>query len=417
MVAIRQDADMDIPPPPVLLDKLSRLGPGRPLIERLRDQANVYVIGGAVRDLLLGQAPTDLDLAVEGDGEALVADLGGRVVRHERFGTWTVTVDGFSYDIARTRQETYARPGALPDVAPATLAEDLMRRDFTVNALAIALGGPEAGTLTTAPGAIDDLDHRWLRVLHDASFQDDPTRLLRLARYMSRLGFALEPHTAKLVAGAVADRVLDTVSGPRIGAELRLLAGEPDPLDALLTLNELNLAAAIHPGFGVAAEDMEVARRALPLLPSEVPRDRLVVALAARRVRASELGELLDRLAFEAEGRNAIVTTATRGEQVARLLAGTRRASEVARSAAGLPPELVALAGALGPEEVARSWLEQLRHVRLEITGTDLLDSGIDQGPAVGRGLQAALAAKLDRKIQGRDAELAVALEAARATG
>ncbi len=408
---------MDIPPPPALLDMVRRLGPGRPLIERLTERANVYVIGGAVRDLLLGQAPTDFDLAVEGDGEALVADLGGRVVRHERFGTWTVALDGFSYDIARTRKETYAHPGALPDVAPATLSEDLMRRDFTVNALALALGGPEAGTLAAAPRALDDLGCGWLRVLHDESFRDDPTRLLRQARYASRLGFSVEPHTAELAARAVAERALDTVSGPRIGSELRLLATEPEPLDALLALNELGLARAIHPRFGVAQEDVDAARRALALLPAEVPPDRLVLAVAARRIPASELRELLDRLAFEADDRDAIVATASRGEEVAEALAGARRPAQVAQSAAGLPPELVALAGALGPVDGARSWLEELRHVRLEIAGSDLLDAGVQEGPAVGRGLAAALAAKLDGDVQGRDAELAVALEAARATG
>ncbi len=259
--------DMVIPSPSTLLDMVGRLGPGRPLVERLGDHADVYLIGGAVRDLLLGQAPADLDLATDGDGEALVADLGGRVVSHERFGTWTVVVDRFSYDIARTRTETYAHPGALPDVAPAGLSEDLMRRDFTVNALAVALGGPEAGTLTAAPRAVDDLAHGRLRVFHDRSFRDDPTRLLRLARYASRLGFSVEQHTADLAASAVSDHALDTVSGPRVGRELRLLATEPQPLDALLALNELSLAQAIHPRFGVAAEEVEVARAALALLP------------------------------------------------------------------------------------------------------------------------------------------------------
>jgi tRNA nucleotidyltransferase (CCA-adding enzyme) len=185
----------------------------------------------------------------------------------------------------------------------------------------------------------------------------------------------------------------------------------------MLALNELSLAEAIHPRFGVAQRDVDAARRALALLPAEFPRDRLVVALAARRIPASELRELLDRLAFEADDRDTIVATAARGEEVADALAGARRPSQLAESAAGLPPELVALAGALGPGDVARSWLQQLRHVRLEITGSDLLDAGVQEGPAVGRGLAAALAAKLDGDIHGRDAELAVALEAARATG
>jgi tRNA nucleotidyltransferase (CCA-adding enzyme) len=408
---------MDIPPPEELLGMVRRLGPGRPLIERLAGHDDVYLVGGAVRDLLLGQAPTDLDLAVEGDGEGLVADLGGRVVRHERFGTWTVAVNEFAYDIARTRRETYAHPGALPDVAPASLSEDLVRRDFTVNALAVALGGPQAGALTAPPGALDDLAAGRLRVLHDASFRDDPTRLLRLARYAGRLAFSVEPHTAELAAGAVADRALETVSGPRVGAELRLLAAEPDPLAAMLALDALNLAQAIHPDFGIAADDLDEARRALALLPAELPSDRLVLALATRRIRVSELRELLDQLAFEAEDRDTIVATAAGADELAGELAAARRPSEVAGCAGGRPPELVALAGALGPADVARSWLHELRHVRLEITGSDLLEAGIEEGPAIGRGLQAALAAKLDERIDGHDAELAVALKAARCAG
>lgn len=408
---------MEIPPPPEMLDLVRRLEPGRPLIDRLAGHPGVHLVGGAVRDLLLGKAPTDLDLAVEGDAESLVAELGGRVLRHERFGTWTVALDGFSYDIARTRSETYPHPGALPDVTPASLAEDLTRRDFTVNALAVALGGPEAGSLTAAQGAVDDLGRGWLRVLHDQSFRDDPTRLLRLVRYGSRLGFSVESHTADLARAAVTERALETVSGPRIGAELRLLATESDPLDAMLALNGLSLDQAIQPRFGLTPEDLPMARQALALMPPEIPPHRLAIALAARRIPGSELHGLLDRLAFEAEDRDAIVATAGQGEVVAQALAASVRPSQVAAAAAGLPPELVALAGALGPRDVAGSWLARLRHVRLEITGSDLMDAGINQGPAVGRGLQAALAAKLDGGVQGRDAELAVALEAARASG
>ena len=408
---------MHVPSPAELLDRVRSLPAGRVLIESLGDRANVYLVGGAVRDLLRGLAATDLDLMVVGDGQSLVAGLGGRVVRHERFGTWTVVLNGFSYDIAQARKETYATPGALPDVAPGTLREDLMRRDFTVNALALALGGPQAGSLSAAPLALEDLDRQWLRVLHDQSFRDDPTRLLRLARYACRLGFEVEPRTAGLVADAVAERALDSVSGTRVGAELRLLAREPDPLAAFLTLGDLGLAEAIHPRFGLAEEDLKVGRSALALLPAEQRGDRLALALASRRVDLQELRQLLDDLAFEAEDREVILAIVTSAADVARALSGAQRPSAVAEVAAALPLEVVALAGALGPEAPARTWLESLRHVRLEIAGSDLLQAGVQEGPGVGRGLRAALAAKLDGQVQGRAAELAVALEAAQAAG
>lgn len=413
----REDARMEIPPPDVLLQRVRSLPPGAPLLERLRDRGGVHLVGGAVRDLLLGRTPTELDLVAEGGADQVVRQLGGTVLRHERFGTWTVVVDGFSYDIAQARTETYAHPGALPEVAPASLARDLLRRDFTVNAMALALGGPEAGSLTAAPGALEDLENQRLRVLHDQSFRDDPTRLLRLARYQSRLGFAVEYHTAALLARAVAEHALDSVSGPRVGAELRLLAAEPDPLAALQALDDLGLARAIHPRFGLSGTEPDLSRRALALLPPGARRDRLAVALAARAIPADELRGLLDRLAFEAEDREAIMAAATRGEEVSRGLGLAGRPSQVAGAADGLPLELVALAGALGPEDAARAWIQELRHVRLDIDGADLLAAGVSQGPAIGRGLQAALAAKLDGRARGREEELAVALEASRGDG
>lgn len=386
-------------------------------MERLADHSGVYLAGGAVRDLLLDGAPTDLDLVVEGSGQPVVSRLGGRAVRHQRFGTWTVAVKGFSYDIAQARSETYAHPGALPEVQPAPLVEDLRRRDFTVNALAVALGGPQAGALTGAPNALEDLAGRRLRVLHDRSFIDDPTRLLRLARYRSRLGFTVDDETARLVASALEDRALNTVSGPRIGAELRLLAGEPDPLAALAALRELGLGEAIHPRFGLETADLDLGRRALALLPADGRRDRLALALAARGIPDPALLALLDRLAFEAEDRDSIVATVTGAEALAQSLKAAGRLSEVAAAAGQGPLELVALAGALGPEEAARNWIDELRHVRLEIGGSDLLEAGVEQGPAIGRGLAAALAAKLDGRAAGREAQLAVALGAAQGTG
>ncbi len=394
-----------------LLERIRGLPAARPLLARLNGQMPVYLVGGAVRDVLLGGTPFDLDLVVEGDAAAFATSLGGELRVHDRFGTWTVRLDGFAYDIARSRRETYAHPGALPDVAPASLAEDLLRRDFTVNAIAVGLAGEAPGELNAAPRALDDLKARRLRVLHDSSFIDDPTRLFRLARYAARMGFEVEPHTRGLADDAIRAGALNTVSGSRLGAELRLLAREADPVKGLLAVRDLGLDRALHHGFGL--EDDGLARRALALLPSDVRPDRLALALAARGVPAGELRGLLDFLAFEAEDRDAIVATATRGGELASLLEAADAPSAIGLAAAGAPPELVALAGALGPEDQAREWLEHLRHVRLAIDGRDLLAAGVPEGPAIGRGLRAALAAKLDRRAIGRDQELAEALNAA----
>jgi tRNA nucleotidyltransferase (CCA-adding enzyme) len=394
-----------------LLERVRGLPAAQPLLARLGDRPGVYLVGGSVRDLLLGRATFDLDLVVEGDAAALAGSLGGELTVHDRFGTSTVRLDGHAYDIARARRETYARPGALPDVEPAPLAEDLKRRDFTVNAMAITLGGDAAGELRTAPGALQDLDERRLRVLHDRSFIDDPTRLLRLARYAGRLGFEVEPHTRALAGEAIATGALGTLSGSRLGAELRLLAREHDPVTGFGALRDLGLDTALHPGFGI--HDEGLARRALALLPPGERSDRLTLALAARGVPAAELSALLDSLAFEAADREPIVLAATRADSLARALEPAGTPSQIAAAAAGAPPELMALAGALGPEPQAREWLDRLRQVRLSIDGRDLLAAGVPEGPAIGRALRAALAAKLDGHALGREQELAEALNAA----
>jgi tRNA nucleotidyltransferase (CCA-adding enzyme) len=406
---------MQVPPPGSLLQQIRGLPAGPALLERLADREGVYLVGGAVRDLLLGDRPVDLDLAVEGDVADVAGRLGGERVIHDRFGTSTVTAGGHTYDLARTRRERYARPGALPDVEPATLREDLERRDFTVNAMAIALGGPAQGALTAAPRAIEDLEDRQLRVLHPKSFLDDPTRLLRLVRYATRLGFATAEDTRRLAVRAIDEGAVRTVTSTRLGNELRLLAREPNPIAALEGLNGLRLDHALHPRFGL--DDPEPARRGMVLLPPDGRADRLALAAAAQGMEADELAQWLDAMAFEASDREAIVAAASQATDLARSLEEARTPSQIARAASGAPVELVALAGAMGPAPVAQQWLQKLRTVRLEIDGTDLLAAGVRQGPEIGQALRGALDAKLDGHIHGRDEELALALSLAGGAG
>ncbi len=408
----REDGRVDLPSIPEMRRRVERLPAVARVLPAVEGSAGVHLVGGAVRDLLLGGAPVDLDLVVEGDAVTVAERLGGPVRVHDRFGTCTVILDGFTYDLARARRERYPAPGALPEVEPAPLAEDLLRRDFTINAAAVSLGGERPGELTAAPGALEDIAAGRLRVLHERSFLDDPTRLLRLARYASRLGFAIEPGTRALAAAAVGAQALATVSGPRIGTELRLLARERDPVAALSALHELRIDRALHPAFGL--EDPALAETALALLPADGRRDLLILALAARRIESGELRALLDALAFEAADRETILAAATGARGAADALAGATRNSEIAAALAGAGPELAAIAGALGPDEEARRWLDRLRHVRLAIDGGDLLAAGVPQGPAIGRGLSAALSAKLDGQVSGREAELAEALRGAR---
>jgi tRNA nucleotidyltransferase (CCA-adding enzyme) len=376
------------------VDPLERLG--RPAaVTALDGEDAVYVVGGAVRDVLLGRQPHELDFVVEGDAVAVARRaaerLGGSVTVHDRFGTATVTAPGAVFDLAGARRERYERPGALPDVElGAGLADDLARRDFTVNAIALHLAD---GDLTYYPGAREDLDAGRLRVLHDGSFRDDPTRLLRLARYAARLGFAPEARTDELAADAVAAGAVDTVTGSRLGAELRLLLREPQP-EGLLALERHGLGRALlGPGFHV---DPETVRRAIALAPPDGRAD--LAALATTGLDPARL----DGLAFPAHERDVLAWPSPPIDDAMTDAQLWRRFRRV-------PPETVVAAGARGGEGAARRWLDDVRHRRLAITGHDLVVAGLE-GPAVGAGLDAATEAMLEGRAGTREEQLAAAL-------
>jgi tRNA nucleotidyltransferase (CCA-adding enzyme) len=383
------------------------------VLSALERGPEAYVVGGTIRDLLLGLEPLDLDVVVEGPLAPVLAALGHSARQHDQFETATVTVGELRCDLARARAETYACPGALPNVSPATIEQDLLRRDFTVNAIALGVAGAHTGELVSAPHALDDLAGGRMRVLHDASFRDDPTRLLRLVRYATRLGFEIEPHTRALLAEAVAGAALGTIAGTRVGAELRLLGAEPDPVAALAGLTPLALDAAIALGFGL--DGAEPARSALALLPADGDRGALTLAVALRGVPERERAPLLGTLGFEAAPRDVILATARSGSELVAALRGADAPSAIAAAVGSAPVEAVALAGALGARAAAVEWIDALRSIALTIGGADLLAAGVPPGPAVGAALRAALRAKLDGHAGDRDSELAEALRAIRA--
>jgi len=416
-----------------VLAALRALPGGPELLELARDREDVALVGGAVRDLLLGTAPRELDVVLAGEASSFARELASRVggpaaepavTVHDRFGTAAVVWDAGRVDIAERRAESYPAPGALPEVRPGTTEEDLRRRDFTVNAIAVALGGPRIGDLEASENALEDLAAGRLRVLHEASFRDDPTRLLRLARYSARLGFAAEEDTAKLARQALAGDALATVSRARVGAELRLALAEPDPLATLEAISELGVLRAIEPELRL---DRDLARRALAILPDDGRPDLLLLAqlllgLSARREEAPQaaLLDFLDALEFTAADRDRTTATALLAPSLLQELGVAELPSEVHQALAFATLEAVALAGALGGEPPlgaaavnAREWLMLLRHVRLSITGDDLLAAGVPAGPQVGRRLTIALYRKLDGELgDGRGAELHAALEA-----
>lgn len=378
--------------PDQALEDLARLPCGERLRERLASPPRAALVGGAVRDLLLGRAPLELDVVVEGDPVAYAAELGEVTAEHDRFGTATARDGDCRFDVVRARTETYAEPGALPDVTPATIEEDLLRRDLTVNALALL---PD-GRLLGAPGAQDDLAAGVLRVLHAESFRDDATRLWRTARYAARLGFTIDPQTAAWAAEADPS----SVSGGRLGTELRLALREPDPPAALAAARDLQ-PKLLPPGFDPRPAGLPGA---LALLPPEGRPDLVILAACCAGVDVATLLRWLDAMTFPAADRDLVAAMSR-----ASTLAPLRRAStavEIFRAARGAPVEAVALAGG----DAARRWLDDLRHVGLEIDGRDLIAAGVPQGPEIGRRLQQALEAKIDGRTSDRDDELREAL-------
>ncbi len=352
-----------------------------PELEAVREAGGerVYLVGGAVRDLLLGRGRADIDLVVAGDPADLAARLGASTLAdHGRFATAKIDLDGHVVDIAGARSETYPRPGALPVVSPTDDIEvDLGRRDFTINAMALPLSGPPA--LIDPHGGRADLEHGLLRVLHPRSFVDDPTRAIRAARYAARFGFEPEPETAELLRATD----LGAVSAERRRNELLRLAAEPTAAAGVSLLVDWGLLQPREGGLDLAARVAE-----LLLTPpwSEVaPHDRTLLAAA--------LGPP--------------------GAEAELAAAQPRRPSQAVELAAGRDPVELALARAMGAGWLDRYLLEW-RSVALEIDGEDLIAAGVPQGPALGRGLRAALRGKLDGEIGGRDQELAAALAAAR---
>lgn len=372
-------------------------GGGR-VLDGVAATPGAWVIGGAVRDALLGLVPGELDVVLApsdraGDLAGLARRLGAELEEHhERFGTATLTLpEGLRVDLALARRERYPHQGALPVVEPADAATDLARRDVTVNAIALRPGEP----LRAVAGGLEDLAAGVLRILHPGSFDDDPTRLWRVARYAARLGFSVEADTA--ARAAAADPA--TASGPRHGAELRRTLAEADPVAALTATQAL--ASALFPyGFAPRA-----ATDALALLPTGEGRPELVVlARACAGVDAATLVDWLDALGLTSAERSVVAA----GSRAVTLhpLRAAGDAVAIARAARGAPLEVVALAGGEG----ARRWIEELRHVRLAIDGDDLLAAGIPAGPELGARLQRALDAHLAGQAPSRAEQLSVAL-------
>jgi len=394
--------------------------------------AEAYLVGGVVRDLMLGRSSPDLDVVIVGDAVRVAREVrrrqGGTLRLHRRFGTSTVQLsDGLRLDLAGARGETYSRPASLPRIAPADLETDLGRRDFTINAMAASLVPRRFGRIRDPFDGRRDLCARQVRILHGSSFVDDPTRIFRAARFAARLDFSLEPATARAVAAAVRRGRTALLSSARLLRELRLLLDER-PLARILCVGAglglwRTLDAAVRVGSGLRrrAAQLETLLDARRDAGGPVPPQWIMgLALLTRRLPARSRERLIDRLRPDRRTTAILRLSASQADEILRRLARRRRLNpgriRGACVDASIAAILLATLFAPRPSVMAalRRYLVEDSLVALEIDGSDLLAEGLPPGPAVAAGLEAALRAHLDGDACDGRSQLRVALRRAR---
>ena len=390
--------------PAATIDLLRRAG-----AVAAREGAALYLVGGSVRDLLLGRAVMDLDLTAEGDGpriaEALAAELRGRVSARSQFGTAKLVVGEQTLDVATARRETYDHPGALPAVRPGMLRDDLERRDFTVNAMAANLGPETFGEMEDRLGGGADLAQRVLRPLHDGSFVDDATRILRAVRYEHRLDFRMDEATEALVRRDAP--YLKTISGDRVRHEVDRICQEAQPEAPLARARDLGVLTALLPGLDWPEETHRAVERARDAGEQTAP--LLFIALLASTLGAEDAAAFADRLAMPARWRLVVDHTVALGPALDALAEPGLRPSQVERLLRGTDEQAALARRMLATTDVVRerlgSYVTELRHVQPRLNGHDLQDMGVPAGPEMGRLLEELRAAVLDGEVRGRDEE------------
>lgn len=402
----------------------------RPLavVDRCADELGIDVawVGGGLRDLLLDREHPDLDLVLEVApgpfARRLGAALSGVVKLHERFGTASIVFEGGRIDLARARRERYPEPGALPIVEPAPLLEDLRRRDFSINAMALRLAGGRRAPLELLDpcGGSADLERGELVILHERSFEDDPTRILRGIGFELRFGFSMAEETWVRAREALRRDLLSRLSGARLWSGLRRVLERPESVPAALDrLREVGADDRLAP---VSLDLRTASKRAAEILDAGCEGDRqgdaaaelFVVALGLGLSRPDRLA-LAQRWTLPARIKELLVETPERIRSAAsalRAASAPHRAAELLETLARVEVAAVAANGG-EPAAWVERWRRDLRERSISISAADLLALGVPQGPRIGVGLRAARRARLDDRI-GADGELTVALEAAR---
>ncbi len=398
-----------------------------------RTGVSAFVVGGFVRDLLLGRPNLDLDLVIEGDGiayaRALGTEVNAAVKAHERFGTAVLLFpDGFKLDVATARTEYYEYPTALPTVEQSSIKKDLYRRDFTINTLAVRLNAGRFGDLIDFYGGQHDLKEKTIRVLHSLSFVEDPTRVFRAIRFEQRFGFKLGKETLTLIKGAAAMDLFHRLSGSRLMEELILLLSEEEPRRAIARLAELDLLRFIHPSLTWSPR-LEALLKAVEdaldwhkLLYLDRKMDAWVVYFAALMevVPDKAVKDTLKRLPVPERQAEKIRTSRFGSYTLLRQLSKrpVPTPAQTYRALLGLSDEvlliLIAKAKSESVKRQVSSYLTAYQHVKPSLTGEDLKKMGLKPGPLYRKILDRLLDARLNGEIKSEAHEREMAKKIAK---
>ncbi len=371
----------------------------------------LYLVGGVVRDLLLGRTNLDLDLVLEGDAINLAHQLTqiypGKITTHPHFNTAKLQWNKWNIDLTTARSETYAKPGALPSVEPGFIEDDLFRRDFTINAMAIYLKPSRYGELIDLYGGIADLKHKFIRVLHEKSFTDDATRIWRGLRYEQRLNFMLERETLRLLKRDIP--MLDTISGDRIRYELECVLQEEYPEKIIRRAEETGILTRLHPslkGDGWLAEKFEQARR---VSSPDLPPIGLYLALLAYPLTDEETKHLISYLRLSKPIAQILRDSITIKTNLQALADRKLSRSSIYRLLHPYSSPAITANSLACDSPVARQhiqlFLDKLRYVKPVLTGDDLQKMGIAPGPQMKEILQRLQEARLDEKVTSKKGE------------
>ncbi len=381
---------------------------------------NAYLVGGSVRDLLRGEANLDIDIVVEGDGiifsRTLGEKLNAKVRTHQKFGTAQIFTDKLKLDVATARTEYYEAPGALPKVETSSIKKDLYRRDFTINTLAIKLNPKDFGLLIDFFGGQRDLREKTIRVLHNLSFVEDPTRAFRAVRFSERFGFKISKHTEILIKSAIQMNLFERLSGTRIYEELLLSFQETDPIKTLKRLADFGLLKVIHPKL-IFSEEIEATLKStyetiswFNLLFLEEKPDISVLYLMAllSELKNEDLKAVVDRLSPPPKVSEMILKGITQAKSILRKLPMDDPV-EIYKLLRNLKLEVILFLMAISKDrekqKIISSYLTELRNVKTILKGNDLKKLGIQPGPIYSKILKQLLEEKLRGHLKSREDE------------